>query len=121
LDRLHYDGSDADATLVSLGLSGETIGVKAGAQTSLDRLDKALLQVNGVRAKLGAVQNRISSVINNLAIYDENLSAANSRIRDVDMAEETADLAKNQILFQSGVSVLAQANDYNKAALKLLG
>jgi flagellin len=121
LDRIYYDGSDVDSTLASLGLSGETISFKQGAQASLDRLDRSLDHISGVRAMLGAVQNRAMSIINNLGIYEENLSAANSRIRDVDVAEETADLARNNILLQSGISVLAQANDYTKGTLKLLG
>lgn len=121
LDRIYYDGADVDATITNLGLSGETISFKQGAQVSLDRLDRSLDQISGVRAMLGAIQNRATSIINNLGIYEENLSAANSRIRDVDVAEETSELARNNILFQSGISVLAQANDYTKATLKLLG
>ncbi len=120
LDRIFYDGTDVDSTLTNLGLSGETISFKQGAQVTLDRLDRSLDQISGVRAMLGAIQNRATSIINNLGIYEENLSAANSRIRDVDIAEETADLARNNILLQSGISVLAQANEYNKGTLKLL-
>jgi flagellin len=121
LDRIFYDGTDVDSTLTNLGLSGETISFKQGAQVTLDRLDRSLDQISGVRAMLGAIQNRATSIINNLGIYEENLSAANSRIRDVDIAEETADLARNNILLQSGISVLAQANEYNRSILKLLG
>jgi len=121
LDRLRFDGSDADATLPSLGLSADSIMTKEGAQMSLAKLDKALVQVNGVRAKLGATQNRLQSTISNLSINDENLSAANSRIRDVDVASETAELAKNNILAQSGASVLGQANQTPQVALKLIG
>lgn len=121
LDRLRYDGTAADATLASLGLSEDTVASKLGAQTSLKRLDDALVQINGTRAGLGAVQNRLSSTVNNLAISDENLSAANSRIRDVDVAKETAELTKNNILVQAGASVLAQSNQFPNVALKLLG
>ncbi len=121
LDRLRYDGTKANTTLVSLGLSGETVSTKEGAQTTLSKLDDALVQINGVRAELGATQNRLSSTINNLAVSDENLSAAKSRIRDVDVASETADLARNQILVQAGTSVLSQANQAPNMALKLLG
>ena len=71
------------------------------------KLDDALVTINGVRAELGAKQNRLSSASRSLEINDENISAANSRIRDVDIASETADLAKNNILVQSGISVLA--------------
>lgn len=121
LDRLRYDGTKANTTLASLGLVGETVGSKEGAQVTLQKLDDALVQINGVRAELGATQNRLSSTINNLAISDENLSAAKSRIRDVDVAAETADLARNNILVQAGTSVLSQANQAPNSALKLLG
>jgi len=121
LDRLRYDGTKANTTLVSLGLSSETVSTKEGAQTTLAKLDDALVQINGVRAELGATQNRLSSTVNNLAISDENLSAAKSRIRDVDVAAETADLARNNILVQAGTSVLSQANQAPNMALKLLG
>ncbi|MAF78447.1 MAG: flagellin FliC [Halobacteriovoraceae bacterium] len=121
LDRLRYDGTKANTTLVSLGLSGEAVSTKEGAQTTLSKLDDALVQINGVRAELGATQNRLSSTINNLAVSDENLSAAKSRIRDVDVAAETADLARNNILVQAGTSVLSQANQAPNMALKLIG
>lgn len=120
LDRLRYDGTAADTTLASLGLAAESIGTKQGAQTSLKKLDDALVQINGVRSSLGAVQNRLSSTVTNLAISDENLSAANSRIRDVDVASETSELTKNQILIQAGTSVLSQANAFPNVALKLI-
>ncbi|MFZ8933504.1 MAG: flagellin [Bacteriovoracaceae bacterium] len=121
LDRLRYDGTSSDATLAALGLTAESVSSKQGAQVSLIKLDNALVQINGVRANLGAVQNRLSSIINNLGISDENLSAANSRVRDVDVANETAELTRNNILVQAGVSVLAQANQYPSSALKLIG
>ena len=119
-DRIKYDSTTTDATIESLGLIGETIAGKEGAQLTLERLDSALTRVNGVRANLGALQNRLQSTSTNLAVTDENFSAANSRIRDVDVAAETADLAKNNILNQASVSVLAQANNAPQFALKLL-
>lgn len=121
LDRLRYDGTKSDTTLAAIGLTGETVTTKEGAQSTLKKLDDALVQINGVRADLGATQNRLSSTINNLSISDENLSAAKSRIRDVDVAAETADLARNNILVQAGTSVLSQANQAPNMALKLLG
>lgn len=120
LDRLHYDGTNNDATVGALGLAANSVGTKEGAQTSLKTLDDALVQINGVRANFGALQNRLQSTTNNLEISDENLSAANSRIRDVDVAQETADLTKNNILVQSSTSVLSQANQAPNIALKLL-
>lgn len=120
LDRLRYDGTYINSTTESLGIATENVGSKVAAQNSLKNLDDALVRLNGMRANLGALQNRISSVINNLGISDENLSAANSRIRDVDVAKETSELTKNNILTQSGISVLSQANNTPQAALKLL-
>jgi flagellin len=119
-DRLKYDSSLTDTTVESLGLLGETIASKEGAQLSLGKLDSALQRINGTRASLGALQNRMQSASNSIAISDENLSAANSRIRDVDVAAETADLTRNNILSQAGVSVLSQANQTPQFALKLL-
>ncbi len=121
LDRLRFDSAKADATLAALGITAEAVNSKEGAQLSLQKLDDALVKINGTRADLGATQNRLSSTINNLAITDENLSAANSRIRDVDVAKETADMTKNNILIQAGTSVLAQANQFPQIALKLIG
>lgn len=121
LDRLQYDGAKADSTLPSLGISSESIASKEGAQLSLQKLDDSLVQINGVRAGFGALQNRLSSTIANLQIGGENLSAAKSRISDVDVAQETADLTKNNILVQAGTSVLSQANQMPNIALKLIG
>ena len=121
LDRLYYDGNFTNSTLASLGLTAESIQTKEGAQSVLKKLDDSLVQINGMRSNLGAMQNRLSSAVNSLSIADENMSAAKSRIRDVDVAEETAAMAKNNILVQAGVSVLSQANQSANAALKLIG
>lgn len=121
LDRVVYNGERSDTTLESLKLGGEGVATKQGAQLSLASVDDALTRVNSVRADLGALQNRLQSTINNLAINDENLSAANSRIRDADMAQEVSELTKSNILMQAGISVLGQANNTNAAAIKLLG
>lgn len=121
LDRVVYNGERSDASLDALKLGGESVATKQGAQLSLAVIDDALIRTNSIRADLGALQNRLQSTINNLAIADENLSAANSRIRDTDFAEEVSEMTKNNILMQSGISVLGQANNTNQAALKLLG
>ncbi len=121
LDRLRYDGGKVNATLSSLGVSEAGVASKELARESMDKIDSAMVLLNGSRAELGAVQNRLTSIINNHGITDENLSAANSRIRDVDIANESAELTKNNILVQSGMSVLAQANQYPALAQKLLG
>ncbi len=119
-DRIVYNAENANVSLESLGMVGESVSTKIGAQTTLSVLDDALMRVNSVRADLGAVQNRLQSTINSLAISDENLSAANSRIRDADLAQEVSEMTKNNILMQAGISVLGQANQSSQAALKLL-
>jgi flagellin len=120
-DRLSYDTKFADSRLTALGIQEDQVMTKLGAQTSLATLDAGLKQVNEVRSTLGAMQNRLASTVNNLSIYDENLSAANSRIRDADVAEESTELVKQQILQQAGVAVLGHANSSQQNALKLLG
>lgn len=121
LDRVVYNGERSDASLDALKLGGESVATKQGAQLSLAVIDDGLIRVNSIRADLGALQNRLQSTINNLAISDENLSAANSRIRDTDFAEEVSEMTKNNILMQAGISVLGQANNTNQSAVKLLG
>ncbi|MBC7385186.1 MAG: flagellin FliC [Cryobacterium sp.] len=121
LDRVVYNGERSDASLDALKLGGESVATKQGAQLSLAVIDDGLIRVNSIRADLGALQNRLQSTINNLAIGDENLSSANSRIRDTDFAEEVSEMTKNNILMQAGISVLGQANNTNQAAVKLLG
>lgn len=119
-DRLSYDTKFADATVQALGLMTENVLDKGGAQSSLGVIDGSIVKINEIRSTLGAMQNRLASTVNNLGIYDENLSQANSRIRDVDVATETSELTKQNILQQAGVSVLAQANSSQQLALKLL-
>lgn len=120
-DRISFNASAANSSLESLGLTAESLATKAQAQQSLGVVDNSMVQVNAMRANFGAMQNRLNSTISNLAIAHENLSAANSRIRDTDVAEETAELTRNNILTQAGVSVLGQANQIQQVALKLLG
>jgi len=91
------------------------------AQAAIATLDTALSFANTVRSTLGAAQNRLEAAGRNLTVQAENYSAANSRIRDVDVAEETANLTRNQILSQAGASVLSQANQAPQLALSLLG
>jgi flagellin len=119
-DRITYDGQGADVTLQSLGMVGESVATKQGSQLSLSVIDNALNNVNQIRADLGAMQNRLQSTINTLSINDENLAAANSRIRDADLAEEVSEMTKQNILMQAGISVLGQANNSSQATLKLL-
>lgn len=91
-----------------------------GANTTIKSLDSALAQVDAYRADLGAVQNRFESTIRNLSAVSESLNAANSRIKDADFATETANMSKNQVLQQAGMSILAQANGLPQQALSLL-
>jgi len=120
-DRIGF--SSLDILSDSLGISSGTIDLAttASAQAALDALDTALISINTYRANLGSSQNRIEAAIRNLENYTENIAATKSRIMDADFAFETAQMAKYQILQQSGVAVLGQANAINQAALRLLG
>ncbi len=120
IDRLSFDASKADANTAALGINLTSVADKASAQNSLSAIDSAIVSVSAMRADFGAIQNRLQSTINNVAVNVENLSAANSRVRDVDVAEETADLTRNNILLQAGTAVLAQANQSSNSALQLL-
>jgi flagellin len=119
-DRISFNASAANASLEALGLTAETVATKNTAQASIDILDTALVSVNAIRANFGAMQNRLQSTSNNLMVADENLSAANSRIRDTDVAAESSEMTRNNILAQAGISVLSQANQIQNMALKLL-
>lgn len=121
IDRIRvFDSSSADVNTVAIGINLASVSEKANAQNSLASIDGALSSVTAIRAQFGAMQNRLQSVIGNLMIARENLSSANSRIRDADMAEESTELTKHNILMQSGVAVLGQANQAMKSALTLL-
>ncbi len=121
LDRFVYDTAKTNTTGDALGVEGMTVATKEDAQNNLERIDAAITKLSENRAEMGALQNRLQSSINNMQIYNENLSAGNSRIRDVDVASETAELTKNNILTQATTSVLSQANQNSMLALKLLG
>jgi flagellin len=114
------DVTIASTTATDLGVSGLSFTTQSAAQASLADLDDAINALSTRRAALGAVQNRLQVAIANLGSARENISAANSRIRDVDVAMETSEMTRNNILAQSGVSVLAQANQMPQLALKLL-
>lgn len=101
-------------------ISGATIATAAGATAALGNIDTALQAVDTQRAGLGAVQNRLSSTINNLANVRENLTASRSRVMDTDFAAETANLSKYQVMQQAGTAVLAQANAIPQNVLSLL-
>jgi len=119
-DRLTFNTKFADARLAAIGMTAEKVTDKLSAQESLAKIDFGITHVNEVRSTLGAMQNRLQSTVNSLSISDENLSAANSRIRDTDLAAESSELMKQNILSQAGISVLSQANSSQQLALKLL-
>ena len=104
----------------TLHLSAASLSTAANAKLAIGVFDKAIQQLSQARAKVGATQNRMTVTVSNLAVAQENLTAANSRIRDVDVAQESANLTKSQILSQAGLAVLAQANQLPQSALSLL-
>jgi len=108
-----YGASKTDLTALD-------ISTAAGAQAALSKLDDAIKDTSGTRATLGASQNRLQVTVSNLQTANTNLAAANSRIRDVDVAEESAAMTKNNVLSQAGIAVLSQANQLPSAALSLL-
>ncbi|MBK9040441.1 MAG: flagellin FliC [Bdellovibrionales bacterium] len=120
IDRLSFDASKADSNAAALGVNLTSVADKASAQNSLSAIDSAIVSVSAMRADFGAIQNRLQSSLNNIAVSIENMSAANSRIRDADIAEETGELTRNNILLNAGTSVLAQANQSAQVALGLL-
>ncbi|MDH3446034.1 MAG: flagellin [Deltaproteobacteria bacterium] len=105
----------------TLDLTAASLTSASGSVAAIATFDAAIDSVNRSRAELGAVQNRLEATSRSLAITVENLSAANSRIRDVDIAQETAELARFQILSQAGAAVTAQANQVPALALSLIG
>ena len=119
-DRVEFDPSKINVGLDVLGLDGISVLEKSSAQDCIDQIDNAQKSVVANRAELGAFQNRLQSTINNLSIYEENLSASKSRIKDADIAQESSELTKRNILSSAGIAVLSQANTNNAAALKLL-
>jgi flagellin len=119
-DRIVFDPGASDLTAEGLGVDGLDISTKDGAQEGLETIDAALTTVNQLRARIGASQNRLQTTINSQSVAIENLSAAKSRIKDADVAQETTNLARENILRQAGVAVLTQANDNPRIALSLL-
>ncbi len=120
-DRFTFDLQKQNVTTSNLGVDDVNTLTKEAAQGNLAKIDSAIKNLSENRADVGALQNRLQSSISNLSIYEENLSAANSRIKDVDIASETSELTKSNILSQAGVAVLSQANNNAMGALKLLG
>jgi len=125
-DRITVAIDDMHASVLGTGgggaaLSTTDVSTKAGAQAALDIIDESIGDISAGRADIGAAENRLQVTVANLGTARENLSAANSRIRDTDVAEESAQLTRSNILLQAGASVLAQANQAPQIALSLLG
>jgi flagellin len=122
LSRIQFDPNNANATIGSNGLNieGTAVNEKGIAQQSLETIDTALQRVNGIRASFGAMQSRFQSAINNARVSHENQSAAYSRIADADIAFEMSEYTRNMLVSQAASSVLANANEYQTLALKLL-
>lgn len=120
-DNIIRYNMSADATASALGISGISIADKDDARDTLERIDEALVKLGKMRADFGAVQSRLNTTVSNLDIQYENLSAANSRLRDADIAHESAELASSSILQQAAIAVMAQANQQPAAALRLIG
>lgn len=120
-DWISYDASQANVTTDSLGIGDLDFVSKEGARAGLSALDSAQSVVNGSRATLGALQNRLSSTVDVIGTMTENMNAANSRIRDTDVAASTSELARNNVLLQGTTATLAQANQLPQMALKLIG
>jgi flagellin len=118
-------GANDSDTITMAGMSLEASitasTISLGKATAIDDIDKAIKAVSSARATYGAVQNRLEHTLSVQATYQENLTGAESRIRDVDMAEEMVNLTKNQILSQAGTAMLSQANQAPQSVLKLLG
>ena len=117
-DRLTL--SIATTSSAALSLSAASLSTNSTIDSAISKLDTAIQRISSRRAKIGAMQNRLVVTASNLQTYSTNLSAANSRIVDVDVATETAHMARNQVLVQAGAAMLAQANQQPQAALSLL-
>ena len=112
--------SVGDMHVDALGISDVDISTQAGAKAAVDKIKSAINSVSSTRGDLGAIQNRLEHTINNLSVTAENMTAAESRIRDVDMANEMMAYTKNNILVQSSQAMLAQANQIPQGVLQLL-
>jgi len=120
VDRIRFAPGDSNLTAEAIGIADIDVTDKHNAQESLNLIDEGLNRVNEIRARVGSAQSRLNTTVQAQLILQENLMAAKSRIRDTDLAVESANLAKETILRQAGVAVLAQANETPRIALNLL-
>jgi flagellin len=119
-DRITITMGDLRSTALGVDTTTMSLNTSASAQSAITALDTALDSINSIRSDYGAVQNRLGDSLVNMEVYDENLQAAESQIRDVDFASETAEMAKNQIMQQAGMSVLAQSGQAQQGILSLI-
>lgn len=119
-DRITYDASSVDVRSSTLGVDAIELNDRDSALEGLEVIDNAITKAQGSRAQLGAIQARIHPIVNNLRNYEENLTAANSRIRDADLATESTELVRTQVQQKATVAILAQANFAPALALKLI-
>ncbi len=119
-DRIVFDATSIDARASRLGIDGLNYESVGGARDALEKVDNAASQILSSRASLGAIQNKLQSTVRNLGVSKENLAIARSRIADTDIAADTSELVRGNILQSAGISVLAQANSAPTQALKLL-
>ena len=120
-DRIGFDSSSIIATAEELDIDSFDFSDQGGAREALDVLEASQTKVNGYRATLGALQNRLISTSENLGVAIENFSAAKSRVQDTDVAQASAELTRNNILLNASIGVLSQANQAPQAALRLIG
>jgi flagellin len=118
--NLNQDINLKAVTVSSLGIDSLSVSSADGALTALDSINSAIASVAGTRGKVGAVQNRLARTISNLSTSVENLAAAESQIRDADIAEEVAQLTRNQIMVQASTAMVGQANLIPQSILQLL-
>jgi flagellin len=119
-DRIIFDANANDVTSNTLGIDSLDYETIDGARDGLEKVDSAISKIFSSRASLGAMQNKLQSTVRNLGVAKENLDIARSRIADTDVAVETSNLIRGNILQSAGIAVLAQANTAPTQALKLL-
>ena len=117
----YYVIRGSDATLAGLGLAGVNVQTQERAQTTLNRIGDAQARHAEIRSYLGAMQNRLENTVTNLTIQAENLQNSESRIRDANIATEMTDFVRNQVLTQSAVAMLSQANSMPQMTMQLIG
>lgn len=120
-NKISFQADQTDATIAGLGIDGTNINSKDDASANLEKIDEAITKVAGFRANFGSIQSRLQSTVSNLGTMTVNTEAARSRIEDVDVAEESAKLASNNVIKSAATATLSQANALPNSALRLIG